>query len=48
MAQVNVETYQGAVQLSGFVDSAADMDKAVAIARDVKGVASVKNSMQLR
>lgn len=48
VAQVNVETYQGAVQLSGFVDSAADMDKAVAIARDVKGVASVKNNMQLR
>ena len=48
VAQVNVETYQGVVQLSGFVDSAADMDKAVAIARDVKGVSSVKNDMQLR
>ena len=48
VAQVNVETYKGAVQLSGFVDSAADMEKAVAIARDVKGVASVKNDMQLR
>jgi hyperosmotically inducible protein len=46
--QVNVETYKGQVQLSGFVDSRDDMDKAVAIARSVKGVSSVKNGMQLR
>src|SRR5688500_408728 len=46
--QVNVETYKGQVQLSGFVDSRASMDKAVEIARSVKGVASVKNDMQLR
>lgn len=46
--QVNVETYKGQVQLSGFVDSRDDMEKAVAIARSVKGVSSVKNGMQLR
>jgi len=48
VAQVNVETYKGVVQLSGFVDSNASMAKAVEIARAVKGVSSVKNDMQLR
>jgi len=48
VAQINVETYKGVVQLSGFVDSAASRDKAVAVARGVKGVASVKNDLQLR
>ena len=46
--QINVETYKGVVQLSGFVDSAASMDKAVAVARSVEGVASVKNDMRLK
>ena len=46
--QINVETYKGVVQLSGFVDSAASRDKAVAVARAVKGVTSVKNDLQLR
>jgi osmotically-inducible protein OsmY len=46
--QINVETYKGVVQLSGFVDSAASRDKAVAVARSVKGVTSVRNDMQLR
>ena len=48
VAQVNVETYQGVVQLSGFVDSNAAMAKAVEVARAVKGVKSVKNDMRLR
>jgi osmotically-inducible protein OsmY len=46
--QINVETYKGEVQLSGFVDSAASQAKAVEIARAVKGVTSVKNDMRLR
>ena len=46
--QINVETYKNVVQLSGFVRSAADMDKAVDITRQIKGVSSVKNDMQLR
>jgi len=46
--QINVETYNGVVQLSGFVDSAASQAKAVEIARAVKGVTSVKNDMRLR
>ena len=46
--QITVETYKSVVQLSGFVDSAASMDKAVAIARATDGVSSVKNDMRLR
>jgi len=48
VAQINVETYKGEVQLSGFVDSAQSQQKAVALARSVEGVSSVKDSMQLR
>jgi osmotically-inducible protein OsmY len=48
VSQINVETYQNVVQLSGFVDSTANMNKAVEIARQVKGVSSVKNDMRLR
>jgi osmotically-inducible protein OsmY len=45
---VNVETFKGVVQLSGFVNSQADINKAVAVASDVGGVKSVKNGMQLK
>ena len=44
-AEINVETYKGVVQLTGFVRSRADIDKAVAVARGTKGVTSVKNDM---
>lgn len=47
-AEINVETFKGVVQLSGFVSSRADITKAVEIARGVKGVTSVKNDMQLK
>lgn len=47
-AEINVETFKGVVQLSGFVNSKADINKAAAIARGVGGVKSVKNSMQLK
>lgn len=46
--EINVETYKGVVQLSGFVNSQADIEKAVEVARSVKGVTSVKNDMQLK
>ena len=46
--QINVETYKGVVQLSGFVDNAASQAKAVEIARSVQGVTSVKNDLRLR
>lgn len=47
-AEINVETFKGAVQLSGFVSSQAAVDKAVEVARAVKGVKSVKNDMRLK
>jgi len=47
-AEINVETFKGVVQLSGFVTSRADINKAIEIARSVKGVNSVKNDMRLK
>ena len=46
--EINVETFKGVVQLSGFVSSQAAMDKAVALARNVNGVKSVKNDMRIK
>ena len=43
--QIGVETYKGTVQLSGFVNSRQAVDKAGQIARSVKGVHSVRNSL---
>ncbi|MBJ6749742.1 BON domain-containing protein [Geomonas anaerohicana] len=43
--QINVTTYQGVVQLSGFVDSAENARRAGDIARGVKGVREVKNDL---
>lgn len=47
-SEINVETFKGTVQLSGFVSSTANIDKAVSLARNVKGVHSVKNDMRLK
>ncbi len=47
-SEVNVETYKGVVQLSGFVNSEDDIKKATEVARAVKGVTSVKNDMHLK
>ena len=47
-AEINVETFKGVVQLSGFVNSEADIAKAASVARGVKGVSSVKNDMRLK
>ena len=43
--QINVKTYQGVVQLSGFVDSADNARKAGEVARTVKGVTDVRNDL---
>lgn len=48
MSEINVETFRGEVQLSGFVSSASDADRAVSVASGVGGVTSVSNGMQLR
>ena len=47
-AEINVETFKGVVQLSGFVSSQASVSLAAATARNVKGVTSVKNDMLVK
>jgi osmotically-inducible protein OsmY len=46
--EINVETFKGDVQLSGFVAQPADAQKAAQIARGVKGVTSVKNDIRVK
>jgi osmotically-inducible protein OsmY len=46
--EINVETFKGVVQLSGFVRSQANIDKAVRVAREVVGVKSVKDDMRIK
>ena len=48
MLQINVKTYQGKVQLSGFVDSAQSVTKAGEVARNVENVISVKNDLLVK
>ena len=45
---INVETYKGIVQLSGFVKTVAERNRAVQLARDVQGVIRVKNDILIR
>ena len=45
---VHVETQKGVVTLSGFVPSKAEADRAVQLARGVKGVNEVKSSIQIK
>jgi osmotically-inducible protein OsmY len=47
-SEINVETFKSVVQLSGFVNSQADINRAVELARGVKGVTSVKNDMRVK
>ena len=46
--QITVNTYQGVVQLSGFVDSAQSVSKAGDVARGVSGVTEVKNDLTVK
>jgi len=48
VAEINVETFKGAVQLSGFVSSPDSVTKAAAVAREVGGVKSVKNDIRIK
>jgi len=48
VSEINVETFKGVVQLSGFVSSRDDIQSAVRVASAVNGVKSVKNDMQLK
>ncbi|MCL1091658.1 BON domain-containing protein [Shewanella profunda] len=48
VAEINVETFKGVVQLSGFVKSREDINTAVKVTSKVPGVVSVKNDIQLK
>lgn len=48
VTQINVESYKGVVQLSGFVDSSENAIKAETIARNIEGVISVENSLVVK
>ena len=48
VSEINVETFKGVVQLSGFVNSREDIDAATKLARAVNGVTQVKNDMHLK
>ena len=47
-AEINVETFKGRVQLSGFVSTRANIDRAVQVAQAVNGVTSVANDMRIK
>ena len=47
-SNVNVETYRGVVQLSGFADSEDQASKAVTAAKKVNGLRSVKNDIRVK
>ena len=46
--QINVKTYQGVVQLSGFVNSAQSVSKAGEVAQRVENVKSVENDLLVK
>lgn len=46
--QISVETFQGVVQLSGFVDTKEAVSRATQVAKQVDGVKDVKNELELR
>jgi osmotically-inducible protein OsmY len=47
-SEINVETFKGVVQLSGFVSSRAEAKSALRVASAVDGVKSVKDDMQVK
>lgn len=46
--EINVETYKGIVQLSGFVSSDTAINRAIDLTRNVTGVKSIINDMRIR
>ncbi len=46
--QIEVETYKGVVQLSGFVDSKDSVKKAGEVVKKVEGVKSVENDLKVK
>ena len=46
--EINVETHKGVVQLNGFVPTNSDLERAVALAKQVEGVKAVQNSLAVK
>ncbi len=46
--EINVETFKGTVQLSGFVAAPEHIPKAVQLTRNIEGVKDVKNAMAVK
>ena len=46
--RINVETFKGTVQLSGFVESDEARSRALQLARDIDGVKNVKDALEVR
>jgi hyperosmotically inducible protein len=46
--EINVETFKGVVQLSGFVSSQASANRAVELTTGISGVKFVKNDMRIK
>ena len=47
-AAINIETFRGVVELSGFVDSREQATRAEAAAKKIEGVRSVKNDVRIK
>lgn len=47
-ARIDVDTFKGVVTLSGSVKSKEEEQKAIAIARSIKGVSDVKSTLQIQ
>jgi hyperosmotically inducible protein len=47
-SEITVETFKGEVQLSGFVSSIEQTNKAVEVAKSIPGVTAVKNDMRVK
>jgi osmotically-inducible protein OsmY len=47
-AEINVETFKGRVQLSGFVNTRANVERAGAVAKGISGVTAVNNDLRLK
>jgi len=46
--EINVETFKGEVQLSGFVSTQAEITKAGALTRTIPGVTAVRNDIRIK
>lgn len=46
--QISVTTFEGTVQLSGFVDDSEARSRATQVAKNVEGVRDVKNELEIR